>query len=265
MLACPRNVPAGMCPPFVSFMRPVDNPPYEPVTDAKGLKDMLTEKLEDYALEPGNSAMDLVPPPHPPSSASSVTACGGLVDSMVEQHALPRCWPDTHNLRCHQVLFFDAIQHVCRIHRIISQPRGNALLVGVGGSGRKSLARLATYVAEQKCFMIEIGRNYRSTEFREDLKALYKQAGCANKPTVFLFDETQIVEEAFVEYINNILTSGEVPNLFTKDELPGILDEVRLPAKAAGYAETADSLYDYFLEQVRPPASRPPPHPRLVG
>lgn len=206
----------GICPPFVSFMRAVDNPPYEPVADPSGLKGMLTEKLEDYALEPGNTAMDLV-------------------------------------------LFNDAIQHVCRIHRIITQPRGNALLVGVGGSGRKSLCRLATYVAEQKCFMIEIGRNYRSNEFREDLKLLYKQAGCANKPTVFLFDETQIVEEVFVEYINNILTSGEVPNLFSKDELPGILDEVRAPAKAAGYSETADSLYGFFLEQVRPSPSQPLP------
>lgn len=55
------------------------------------------------------------------------------------------------------------------------QPRGNALLVGVGGSGRKSLSRLATYVAEQKCFSIEISKGYRITEFREDLKSLYRQ------------------------------------------------------------------------------------------
>ena len=64
------------------------------------------------------------------------------------------------------------------------------MLVGVGGSGRKSLARLATFVAEQRCFSIEISRNYRSGEFREDLKVLYRQAGGENKPTVFLFDET---------------------------------------------------------------------------
>ena len=55
------------------------------------------------------------------------------------------------------------------------QPRGNALLVGVGGSGRKSLSRLATYVADQKCFSIEISKGYRITEFREDLKSLYRQ------------------------------------------------------------------------------------------
>ena len=37
---------------------------------------------------------------------------------------------------------------------------------------------------------------------------LAMQAGCQNKPTVFLFDETQIVQETFLEDINNILTSG---------------------------------------------------------
>lgn len=98
---------------------------------------------------------------------------------------------------------------------------------GAGGSGRKSLARLATYVAEQRCFSIEISRNYRAGEFREDLKELYRQAGGQNRPTTFLFDETQIKYETFLEDINNILTSGEVPNLFGKDEIGGVVDEVR--------------------------------------
>jgi hypothetical protein len=56
----------------------------------------------------------------------------------------------------------------------------------------------------------------RTAEWREDLKSLYRAAGVAARPLIFLLDETQILEETFLEDVNNILTSGEVPNLFPK-------------------------------------------------
>jgi dynein heavy chain, axonemal len=50
------------------------------------------------------------------------------------------------------VMFLDACDHVSRIQRVIRQPLGNSLLLGVGGSGRQSLTKLATFCANYKLF-----------------------------------------------------------------------------------------------------------------
>ena len=123
------------------------------------------------------------------------------------------------------VFFWDAIEHVSRLARVLRQPRGNAMLVGVGGSGKQSLTRFAAYLAEMKCFQIELTKGYGYMEFREDLKKLYFVAGCDGVPVVFLFADTQIVVEAFIEDMNNILNSGEVPNLFASDEWEKIISQ----------------------------------------
>ena len=50
------------------------------------------------------------------------------------------------------VMFLDACDHVSRVCRVLRQPLGNALLLGVGGSGRQSLCRLATYISNFKLY-----------------------------------------------------------------------------------------------------------------
>ncbi|CAN0500805.1 unnamed protein product, partial [Scytosiphon promiscuus] len=89
------------------------------------------------------------------------------------------------------VLFESALDHLTRIYRIIRMPRGNAMLVGYGGSGKKSLTQLAAYCAGYTVFSISLVRNYGEAEFREDLKQLYKLLGAG--PVVFLFTDAHVV------------------------------------------------------------------------
>ncbi|KAI5930847.1 Dynein heavy chain 9, axonemal [Manis javanica] len=149
------------------------------------------------------------------------------------------------------VLFEDAVRHICHISRILESPRGNALLVGVVRSGKQSLTRLVAFISSMDVFQITLRKGYQIPDFKVDLASLCLKAGVKNISTVFLMTDAQVADEKFLVLINDLLASGEIPDLYSDDEVENIINHVGNEVKSQGLIDSRENCWQFFIGRVR--------------
>ena len=77
------------------------------------------------------------------------------------------------------------------------------------------------------------------------------QAGLKEEGVMFLLTDSQITNERFLIYINDLLASGNIPDLFAVDEVDGICGAVTNRCKATGVEPTRGNCWDFYISEIR--------------
>lgn len=154
------------------------------------------------------------------------------------------------------VIFDDACRHLLRIARIINSPRGSALLVGVGGSGKQSLTKLSSSICKQVFKQIALTKGFNISNLKEQFKELYELAGPKGQSVTFILTDAEIKKEEFLELFNSFLATGEISGLLTKeDKETNAINAKAVMIKELGMRKTDEpsmiAMQHFLLNRIR--------------
>lgn len=150
------------------------------------------------------------------------------------------------------VIFDDVLEHILRIDRVLKQPIGHLLLVGASGVGKTTLSRFVAWMNNLTVFQIKAGRNYSVNDFDDDLRSIMKRSGCKGEKICFIFDESNVLGPAFLERMNALLASGEVPGLFEGEEYMNLINTAKeFMMKENKVLDSEEEIYKSFIKGVQ--------------
>jgi hypothetical protein len=125
------------------------------------------------------------------------------------------------------VVFDDALAYMLRIDRVLQQPIGHLLLAGASGAGKSLLTQFVCWMRGIATVSVRVSSRYTVTDFDKDLRSVMMRTGAYREPLAFIFDEGNVLSSAFLERMNSLLASGEVPGLFEGEEKAALLSACR--------------------------------------
>uniref|UniRef100_A0A8C5YQN7 Cytoplasmic dynein 2 heavy chain 1 n=1 Tax=Marmota marmota marmota TaxID=9994 RepID=A0A8C5YQN7_MARMA len=147
------------------------------------------------------------------------------------------------------LLFQEVLEYMSRIDRVLSFPGGSLLLAGRSGVGRRTITSLVSHMHGAVLFSPKISRGYELKQFTNDLKHVLNLAGIEAQQVVLLLEDYQFVHPTFLEMINSLLSSGEVPGLYTLEELEPLLLPLKDQASQDGFFGPIFNYFTYRIQQ----------------
>lgn len=159
----------------------------------------------------------------------------------------------SHKAQIDVVLFGFALEHISKLCRILNTPGGNCILVGTPGSGRESLAKIATAMCKQTVLQNDLLNLHDFNSWRRTVKESLRETGGRGKETAFILNEIELKKEEYLQDIDSLLMLSEIANVFSIEEEYEILEMVRIVAQCGNKNVDVSSqkVYDFFISRCR--------------
>jgi dynein heavy chain 2 len=148
------------------------------------------------------------------------------------------------------LLFPELLEHISHIDRILSTYGGHILLVGRCGVGRRNAVTIASYMIGCDIYTPAITRHYDDKQFSNDVKSVLFTAGIKGEHIILLIEDYQIVSDSILECVNSLLSAGEVPGMYTHEELEPMLTPLREKLKEES-SSNYRTPYDFFVARIK--------------
>jgi len=136
-------------------------------------------------------------------------------------------------------------KHILRLSRILHSYRGHAILIGNAGLGKRTVARLSSFLTKKELFEQE-----HTFSFRDDIKNAIIRSGVSGKRIVFLVTDIHAKLYDAYEEINRVITGFDLLSFFTSEEIDKICTDLIPLAKKKSKSEAFDDLLRFFAERV---------------
>jgi dynein heavy chain 2 len=147
------------------------------------------------------------------------------------------------------LLFSQMLENIVHVDRILSSYSGHILLVGKNGVGRRNIVSVVVFMLGYSLYTPPVTRNYGTKQFISDIKNVLFTAGVKGEHVVLWIEDFQITQEAILEMINSLLSSGEVPGMYTHEELEPMLSPLKEIMRENG--SNFRTPYDFFVSRVK--------------
>ncbi|CAL1265870.1 unnamed protein product [Larinioides sclopetarius] len=147
------------------------------------------------------------------------------------------------------VVFQEVLDNLAKVDRVLSQQNGSLLLIGMNGSGRRLSVSITAHSHQIPIVSPKVNPNYSIKQFSNDLKTVMQMAGIEGKEVLLLLEDYQILDDEFLELIDSLLSSGDVPGLYTPQELEPLLNPLKDLSLQEGFRGSPSAFFAQRIQK----------------